>query len=138
MTDRRLEEALRHLHPPAGTKLWHGGATVLGALRGLSPEVAAWKPYSDRQCIWELALHIAYWNYAVWRRITGEQVGGFPRSPADWPALPPERTVAAWSKDRRLLSESSRALFESIIPIITTGIGLVRAQAAPGAGVTRA
>ena len=60
MTDKRLEEALRHLHPPSGTKLWHGGATILGALRGLSPQVAAWKPYSDRHSIWELALHDTY------------------------------------------------------------------------------
>ena len=69
MTDRRLEETLRHLHPPPGTKLWHGGASVLGALRGLSPDVAAWKPYPDRHSIWALALHVAYWNYAVRRRI---------------------------------------------------------------------
>ena len=27
MPDRRLEEALRHLDPPPGTKLWHGGET---------------------------------------------------------------------------------------------------------------
>ena len=104
VTDGRLQEALRHLHPPPGTKLWHGGATVLGALRGLSPEVAAWKPSPDRHSIWALSLHVAYWNYAVRRRLTGEERGGFPRSPSDFPAGPmrgplrPGRATVAWSR----------------------------------------
>ena len=114
MKDRRLEEALRHLHPPPGTKLWHGGATVLGALRGLSPQLAAWKPHPDRHSIWELALHIAYWNYAVRRRITGETKGGFPRSPANWPVIPHERTPEAWKKDRRIVKECHDLLVEAM------------------------
>lgn len=105
MTDRRLEEALRHLSPPPGTKLWHGGASVLGALRGLSPEVAAWKPYPDRHSIWALALHIAYWNYAVRRRITEEERGRFPRAPSNFPSVPSKATKAAWKEDRRLMKE---------------------------------
>ena len=47
MNDRRLEEALRHFHPPQGVELWHGGATVLVALRCVSVEVAAWRPLHD-------------------------------------------------------------------------------------------
>ena len=105
MTDRRLEEALRHLSPPPGTKLWHGGASVLGALRGLSPEVAAWRPYPDRHSIWALALHVAYWNYAVRRRITEEERGGFPRAPSNFPSVPSKATKAAWKEDRRLVKE---------------------------------
>jgi uncharacterized damage-inducible protein DinB len=114
MTDRRLEEALRHLHPPPGTKLWHGGASVLGALRGLSPEVAAWRPYPDRHSIWALALHVAYWNYAVRRRITGEERGGFPRSPSNFPSVPSEATKAAWNEDRRLVKEQHDRLVEAL------------------------
>ena len=114
MTDRRLEEALRHLHPPPGTKLWHGGASVLGALRGLSPEVAAWRPYPDRHSIWALALHVAYWNYAVRRRITGEERGGFPRAPSNFPGVPPEATKAAWKDDRGLVKAQHELLVEAL------------------------
>ena len=114
MTDRRLEEAIRHLHPPAGTKLWHGGATVLGALRGLSPKVAAWRPYPDRHSIWALALHVAYWNYAVRRRITGEERGGFPRSPSNFPSVPAGPTTGAWNKDRRLVKEQHELLVDVV------------------------
>lgn len=103
MTDPRIHETLRHIHPPTGFKPWHGGASVLGSLRGVAPEVAAWKPYSDRHSIWELALHIAYWNYAVWRRLTNGDESGFPRSPSNWPAVPDEASEAAWKEDRRLV-----------------------------------
>ena len=137
MTDSRINEALRHIHPSAGFRPWHGGASVLGSLRGVSPEVAAWKPYPDRHSIWELALHIAYWNYAVWRRLTDGDEGGFPRSPSDWPAVP-ERSgdtakvergaptgdsrggaedgswADAWEEDRRLIREWHDRLVEAI------------------------
>jgi uncharacterized damage-inducible protein DinB len=105
MTDTRLDEALRHFHPPAGARPWHGGASVLGALRGVAPEVAAWRPYPDRHTIWDLALHIAYWNYAVWRRLTGSPQGGFPRAPANWPETPGAPDPEAWEEDRRLVRE---------------------------------
>lgn len=105
VTDRRLEEAIRHFHPPPEFSPWHGGASVLGALRGVRADVAAWKPYPDRHSIWELALHIAYWNYAVWRRLAGAERGGFDRSPSNWPAVPDPASDRAWDTDRRLVRE---------------------------------
>jgi uncharacterized damage-inducible protein DinB len=114
MKDRRLEEALRHLHPPAGVRLWHGGATVLGSVRGVSPEVASWKPYPDRHSIWDLTLHIAYWNYAVERRLTGGPSGGFPRSPSNWPHPPAEVSKVGWDEDRKLLRECHERLVQAI------------------------
>ena len=86
----------------------------MGALRGLSPEVAAWKPYPDRHSIWALSLHVAYWNYAVRRRLTGEERGGFPRSPSDFPAVPDERTDEAWQSDRRLVKEQHDLLVDAV------------------------
>lgn len=114
MADPRLGEALRHLDPPTGFKPWHGGASVLGALRGVAPEVAAWKPYPDRHSIWGLALHIAYWNYAVWRRLTDADTGGFPRSPSNWPAVPEPPSAEAWDRDRRLVREWHDRLVEAV------------------------
>jgi len=114
MDDRRLEEAIRHFHPAPGIKLWHGGPTVLGALRGVSPGVAAWKPYPDRHSIWALALHVAYWNYAVRRRLLDEEKGGFPRSPANWPQVPRKPTADAWADDRRLVRHSHDLLLQAM------------------------
>lgn len=114
VTDPRLGEVLKALDPPAGTKPWHGGASVLGCLRGVSAEAAVWKPAPDRHSIWELALHIAYWKYAVRRWLTGEERGGFPRSPANWPEVPDLPDAKAWKADRRLLREEHRRLVEAI------------------------
>lgn len=114
MSDGRLGEVLRALDPPAGYRPWHGGATVLGCVRGLDAEVAAWKPAPDRHSIWALTLHIAYWKYAVRRRLTGEEKGAFPRSPADWPAVPDPAAADAWAEDRRLLRDEHRRLVEAV------------------------
>jgi uncharacterized damage-inducible protein DinB len=87
----------------------------LGALRGLSPEVAAWRPYPDRHSIWALALHVAYWNYAVQRRITDEPARTFPRSPSDFPSVPDPPTKAAWDADRRLVRDYHESLAAAIV-----------------------
>ena len=114
MEDRRIEEALRHLHPPRGVKPWHGGPTALGALRGVSVEVASWKPYPDRHSIWALALHVAYWNYAVERRLTAAPRGGFPREPSNWPRPCEGDPETAWDEDRALVRACHTRLVETL------------------------
>jgi len=111
MTDPRLAEALHLLDPPPGTRLWYGGATALGCLRGVGHAEAAWKPYEDRHSIWELVLHVAYWKYAVRRRLD-ESVprGAFPRSPANWPRVPDRPGEREWEEDRALLRAEHEAL----------------------------
>lgn len=115
MKDRRLDEVLRHLHPPRGARPWHGGPTVVGTLRGVSAETACWKPHPDRHSIWELALHVAYWNYAVERRITEAPRGGFPRTPSNWPRPDEQGSRGAWELDRRLV----RQVHDSLVGALT-------------------
>jgi len=111
MTEPRLAEVLHLLDPPAGTRLWYGGATVLGALRGVGPDQAAWKPGASRHSIWELALHAAYWKYAVRRRLDDSVPrGGFPRTPSNWPLIPGVRDARTWKADRALLRDEHEAL----------------------------
>jgi uncharacterized damage-inducible protein DinB len=109
----RIADVTRWLDPPKGG-LWHGGPSPLSAVRGVSAEAAAWKPAPDRHSIWELTLHVAYWKYAVHRRLSGGPAGGFPRSPANWPGMPGQRDEAAWKRDRALLRDTHRALAEAI------------------------
>jgi uncharacterized damage-inducible protein DinB len=113
MTDRRLQEAIRHFHPPTGFRPWHGGASPLGTLRGVSAELAAWRPAPDRHTIWEIALHIAYWNYAVSRRITQGPIGGFARSPSNWP-LPESLSRKSWNTDRQLIRDTHEILLQAL------------------------
>ena len=72
--------------------------------------LAAWRPGARRHCIWELVLHTAYWKYAVRRRLTGGEIGSFPRSRSNWPRLPDQLTQAAWRSDVALLKAEHRKL----------------------------
>lgn len=115
MTDPRLTDALHLLDPPAGERLWYGGASALGSLRGVDHVQAAWKPHPGRHSIWELALHIAYWKYGVRRRLD-ETIprGAFPRKPANWPRIRGESDARSWKEDRSLLRSEHEALVEVV------------------------
>lgn len=113
MRDLRLQEVLRLLDPPAEPHLWYGGSTVRESLRGVEPEVAAWKPSPERPSIWEYALHIAYWRHVV-RGLLVAETEPFPRSPDDWPELPEPADQAAWDADRDLLDDEHRKLVAAV------------------------
>jgi uncharacterized damage-inducible protein DinB len=71
-------------------------------------------PARRRHSIWELALHIAYWDYAVRRRLDPGSARDFPRSPANWPALPERPDARAWALDRALLAREHAALVQVV------------------------
>jgi uncharacterized damage-inducible protein DinB len=100
-----------NLQPQPGRRSWHGGPTPVGALRGVTAEQAHWAPTPKRKSIWQLALHIAYWKYAVRRQLEDGPMPRFPRTPANWPSVPPVPEPAAWERDVALLkSEHQRLL----------------------------
>lgn len=94
-------------------KSWHG-TTLRGSLRGLTPEEALWRPGASRHNIWELALHTAYWKYAVRRRLAGEAIGSFDRKPSNWPAIPQPADSRAWKRDVAFLEQEHRKLREVV------------------------
>lgn len=112
--DVRLRDLTRLIETGSANDLWYGGATVLGSLRGVSAQEAAWRPAPGRHSIWALVLHIAYWEYAVRRHLTNEPIGGFDRSPANFPTVPDPGTEAEWRKDRALLRKERVRLAEAI------------------------
>jgi hypothetical protein len=94
-------------------KAWHG-TTLRGALRGLTPTQALWRPAANRHNIWELTLHAAYWKYAVRRRLADDAVGSFDRKPSDWPAIPDPADPRAWKRDVAFLENEHRRLREVV------------------------
>ena len=95
-------------------KAWHG-PTLKGVLRGLDEPLASWRPADDRHTIWELAVHCAYWKYAVRRRITGEKRGAFALDGSNWfhrpePCSAPAERAPRWADERRLLDAEHAAL----------------------------
>jgi hypothetical protein len=89
---------------------WHG-TNLRGSLKGLTGAQAAWRPAPGRHNVWEIALHAAYWKYAVWRRLTGGKRGSFPLAGSDWWRRPAgEVSEEAWRADVALLAEQHRRL----------------------------
>jgi hypothetical protein len=95
------------------TKSWHG-TTLRGALRGLAPEVAMWRPSPQRHCIWDYVLHAAYWKYIVRRRLTRDTTIRFARTPSNWPSPPDPATTKSLKADLRLLAVEHQLLREAI------------------------
>jgi hypothetical protein len=100
--DPRIELLLEIMDQAFDQKGWHG-TTLRGALRGVTPAQALWRPGPDRHNVWELTVHAAYWKYAVRRRLTGEATGSFERKPSNWPAIPDPPDLKAWKRDIALL-----------------------------------
>lgn len=106
------------LQPAPRRRGWHGGPTPVGALRGMDARQASWRPGLKRKSVWELVLHIAYWKYAVRRRLESMEGRGrderFARSPSNWPARPNPADEAAWAADVGLLREEHTRLVDAV------------------------
>lgn len=91
---------------------WHG-PNLRAAVRGVRPAQALWRPGPGRHSIWELVLHVAFWEHTVLRRIGGTNEA-FPRSPRNWPAVPGEPSARAWKADLALLDETHARLRDAV------------------------
>ncbi|HLA76922.1 MAG TPA: DinB family protein [Vicinamibacteria bacterium] len=101
-------------------KAWHG-PNLLGTLRRVNAAQAAWRPGPGRHNIWEIALHTAYWKYAVRRRLTGEKRGSFALSGSNW--FRRDRGDAkAWKSDLKLLAEEHRRLRQAVAGLDATDL----------------
>ena len=101
---------------------WHG-TNLKGAIRGLSPDEAAWRPGADRHNIWELVVHCAYWKYAVWRRLTGARRGSFPLDGSNFFPRPIDRTERALRSDVALLDRMHKDLRAVVVSMPAATLG---------------
>jgi hypothetical protein len=83
---------------------------------------AAWRPGRGRHNIWEVALHAAYWKYALRRKIEGGKRGSFLLKGSSFFARPlkEQGSEAAWAADKRLLEGEHRALRSAIVQLLRT------------------
>ncbi len=110
MRDNRRESILKAL----GSSAWFGGPSPAGSLRGVDCDLAVRRVTGLSHCIWELTLHIAYWEYVARRMLENGPKGSFPRSPANWPTFPETATENAWKNDRKLVKKERDALIAAI------------------------
>jgi hypothetical protein len=119
MTTNQLLRAL--LGEAYSRKTWHG-PNLRQALKGVSAQQAAWRPRPGRHNIWEIALHAAYWKYAVRRRLAGGQRGSFVLKGSNF-FLRPEKgkaTESAWRLDRGILEQEHRELEKTLRRVLST------------------
>jgi uncharacterized damage-inducible protein DinB len=100
-TNPEIALLVRILDQAFEKRSWHG-TNLKGSLRGLDVAEASFRPGPGRHSIQELAVHAAYWKYAVLRRLTGEKRGSFPEKGSNWFARP-GGDAAAWKRDLALL-----------------------------------
>jgi hypothetical protein len=94
-------------------KAWHG-PNLRGSLKGVTAEIASWRPAKGRHNIWELVIHAAYWKYTVRRRLTGEKRGSFPIKGSNWFERTSSGDEREWKNDLRLLDEAHRSMREAV------------------------
>lgn len=92
---------------------WHG-PNVLGALRGLTPEEAFFRPGRGRHSVYDLVLHAAYWTYVARRRLTRGRRDSFPVKGSNFFPEPETKDARAVRDARRLLEEEHRALVAAV------------------------
>lgn len=122
MADTPIALLVEGIQPESGQG-WHGGPTPIGALRGVSAELARWRPAPGRKSIWDLTLHIAYWKYAVRRMLDGSKRGAFPRRPSNWPAPPARPDEDTWAADVALLRAEHGRLVQAASEVKPSVLG---------------
>ena len=90
-------------------KAWHG-PNLFGSLRALPASEAGARPGAGRHSIQELALHCAYWKYAVRRKLSGEKRGSFPLKGSNFFPREGSSAFETWGADLALLREEHRKL----------------------------
>jgi hypothetical protein len=123
-----ITQLLRIVDAAYDRRSWHG-PNLRGALRGVTPSQAAWRPDPRRHNIHELTVHAAYWKYAVVRRLTGAKRGRFTLKGSNWFAQTANPTLAQWHEDLALLETSHRAFREVVASLTPADL----TRPAPGA-----
>ncbi len=111
--DREIAFLLSLIDEAYEKKAWHG-PNLRGALKGVTAEEASWRPAKGRHNIWELAIHAAYWKYAVRRRLLNEPRGSFPREGSNWISPSSSGKDSEWKKDLKLLGEVHKEMRKAI------------------------
>ena len=91
---------------------WHGPA-LLELLRDVDAATAAAKPLPNAHSIWELILHIAAWDGAVYRRLGGAKAQL--KAAQNFPRVP-KPTEAAW---REAIAETRRT-HDALVKTVST------------------
>lgn len=111
MTEKEL--MLLQLQQAFNKRSWHG-TNLFGSLRGMLPEMAAWRPGPGRHNIWELILHSAYWKHRVTCNLTGDTQAKFSLKGSNFFTRPETASAKALKADIALLKTYHQELLDVV------------------------
>lgn len=94
-------------------KPWHG-PTLRGSLMGLNAQEASGHRTKSGHSIAEIALHCAYWKYAVRRRLSRGKRGAFPWKGSNWIVIRTPLLDQDWKAILETLDAEHDALYQVI------------------------
>lgn len=97
-----------------GTPPLYGGPSMSEAVDDVCADIALFRFERGGRCIWEIALHAAYWRHEVAHALTGGDLERLGRGPENWPALPGTLDESTWKADRELLVASESAMIAAV------------------------
>jgi uncharacterized damage-inducible protein DinB len=100
-TERMLAEYDQVMHGNA----WHGDP-IWQILDGVSAKAAVYRPLADVHTIWEIVLHMIFWEGVAARRLAGQRAGL--DEALNFPAMP-SATEANWQKTLEQFRASNQA-----------------------------
>lgn len=89
---------------------WHG-PSVMEIIEGITPGQAAAQPIAGAHSIWELVLHIAAWEHAIVRRLSGDRAE-LPME-ENWPTVT-ATDEEAWERTRHMLTQGHLELRSAV------------------------
>ncbi len=105
-TDRMVAEYDRVMHGNA----WHGDP-IWQILDTITAETAAQRPIANAHTIWEIVLHMTFWEGAGAKRLAGQRA--VEDEALNFPA-PPAPTEANWEKTREAFRASNQEFREAL------------------------
>lgn len=106
---KEIQELLRLLDEGYDHANWLG-PNLRAAVSRVRAREALWRPGAQRHNIWEVAVHAAYWKYAVRRRLLGEKRGSFSLKGSNWFASPAKASEKDWRGVLAMLADEHRKL----------------------------
>lgn len=98
-------------------KAWQG-PTLSGSLRGVTPDLALWRPAKNRRSIWQQLLHATYWKLTILRVFDPTTSLSLLRPGSNWPTppvtAPTKGAHKLWKADLARLHEIHDALHSAV------------------------
>jgi uncharacterized damage-inducible protein DinB len=110
-----VQRILDHYDGVLNGAAWHGDP-IWQILDGISPETAAARPLAGRHTIWEIVMHMTFWEGVATQRLAGQRAGLVEE--LNFPAMP-SASEENWKRtldDFRASNQNFRAALAKLDP----------------------